>query len=53
LVAFDNNVVYHGDGQGPSNSLQGVSLDDYRALMKQGTMFGSDLSLREISESLE
>ena len=51
-MAFDNKVQYHGDGgQGP-NQLDSGSLDDYHALMKQGKIFGSDLSLRELSDSL-
>ena len=52
LVTFDNKVQYHGDGaQGPAQ-LDSGSLDDYHALMKQGGVFGSDLSLRELRDSL-
>lgn len=53
LVSFDNNVIYYGDGYGTDNKLHSDSLEDYNALMKQGKIFGSDLSLREIQESLE
>ena len=49
---FDNKVVYHGDGSSGHNQLDQGSLDDYQALMAQGQMFGSDLSLREIGDSL-
>lgn len=50
---FDNKVQYHGDGGAGSNQLDSGSLDDYNVLMKQGQVFGSDLSLREIQDSLE
>ncbi len=54
LVTFDNNLTYYGDGrQGGDSRLDSNSLDNYDPLMKQGKLFGSDLSLREISESLE
>lgn len=53
LVVFDNKVQYHGDGAGGSSQLDSGSLDDYNVLMKQGQVFGSDLSLREIQDSLE
>ena len=53
LVVFDNKVQYHGDGGAGSNQLDSGSLDDYNVLMKQGQVFGSDLSLREIQDSLE
>lgn len=49
---FDNKVCYHGDGGVGSNQLDSGSLDDYNVLMKQGQAFGSDLSLREIQDSL-
>lgn len=52
LVTFDNEVVYYGDGQGEKNKFQSKSLQDYEALMKQGKIFGSDLSLRKIQDSL-
>jgi hypothetical protein len=52
LLAFDNKVVYHGDGHGAKNVFHSDSLDDYEALMKQGKAFGSDLSLRGIKDSL-
>ena len=49
---FDNKVQYYGDGGTESSQLNSGSLDDYNALMKQGQVFGSDLSLREIQDSL-
>lgn len=52
LVTFDKKVQYYGDGaQGPAQ-LDSGSLDDYHVLMKQGGVFGSDLSLRELRDSL-
>lgn len=53
VVAFDNQVVYYGDGQCQPNKFPSDSLKDYNALMKQGAIFGSDLSLREIQDSKE
>lgn len=52
LVTFDNKVRYHGDGGQGASQLDSGSLDDYHVLIKQGQMFGSDLSLQEITESL-
>ena len=52
-MTFDNHVVYYGDGQCGENKLQSDSLHDYNNLMKKGKIFGSDLSLREIHESLK
>lgn len=52
-MTFDNKVIYYGDGQGAGNTLHSDSLDDYTALMKQGQMFGGDLTLSEISQSLK
>lgn len=52
LVVFDNKVQYYGDGGAESSQLNSGSLDDYNVLMKQGQVFGSDLSLREIQDSL-
>lgn len=52
LVTFDNVVVYYGDGQSERNDFHSESLHDYEALMKQGNVFGSDLSLRGIKDSL-
>ena len=51
-MTFDNKVQYFGDGGQAPNPLDSGSLNDYHALMKQGQIFGSDLSLREVSESL-
>lgn len=53
LVVFDNKVQYHGDAAAAKSQLDSGSLDDYNVLMKQGQVFGSDLSLREIQDSLE
>lgn len=53
LVVFDNKVVYYGDGQCAENKFHSESLHDYNALMKQGNVFGSDLSLRKIQDSVE
>lgn len=53
LVVFDNKVQYYGDGGSGKSQLDSGSLDDYNILMKQGQVFGSDLSLREIQDSLE
>lgn len=53
LLTFDNKVVYYGDGQCAKNEFHSESLFDYNALMKQGSVFGSDLSLRGIQDSLE
>ena len=53
LVAFDNQVVYYGDGQCSANKFPSDSLNDYKALMKQGAVFGSDLSLRAVQDSKE
>ena len=52
LVTFDNKVRYYGDGSQGMNQLDAGSLDDFQALMTQGKMFGSDLSLRELQDSL-
>lgn len=53
LVTFDNNLTYYGDGrEGGESKLHSASLNEYEPLMKQGKAFGSDLSLREISDSL-
>ncbi len=52
LIAFDNNVEYLGDGGSGKSKLDSGSLTDYHALMKTGQTFGSDLSLREIQDSL-
>ena len=52
LIAFDNKVQYLGDGGSGRSQLDSGSLDDYHALLKTGQVFGSDLSLREIQESL-
>ena len=52
MVSFDNKIRYHGDGRGEENQLDSGSLDDYNVLMKQGQVFGSDLSLRAIEDSL-
>ena len=51
-MSFESDVVYYGDGQGMDNRLQSKSLDDYNALLEMGKVFGSDLLLRSISESL-
>lgn len=53
LVTFDKEVVYYGDGQSGGNKFHSESLMDYKALMKQGEIFGSDMSLREIQDSKE
>lgn len=45
LVTFDNKVRYQGDGGQGASQLDSGSLDDYHVLIKQGQMFGSDLSL--------
>ena len=52
LLTFDNKVVYYGDGLCRKNEFHSDSLDDYEALMKQVEVFGSDLSLRGIKDSL-
>ena len=46
-------MTYHGDGRDEANELRSDSLDNYNLLMEQGRVFGSDLSLREIRDSLE
>ena len=53
LMAFDNKVVYYGDGQDMPNHFHSDSLNEYEPLIKQGKTFGSDLSLRTIQDSLE
>lgn len=54
LVIFDNNLTYYGDGRdGGSSKLDSNSLNEYQPLIEQGKAFGSDLSLREISDSLK
>ncbi len=53
LIAFDNKIHYRGDGGSAGSQLDSSSLDDYNALMKTGQIFGSDLSLREVQDSLE
>ena len=52
LVAFDNKVQYYGDGLSQPQQLDSGTLDDYHQLMKKGNAVGSDLSLRQIQESL-
>ena len=52
IVTFDNKLQYYGDCSQARTQLDSGKLEDYQALMSQGTVFGSDLSLREISESL-
>ena len=51
-MTFDDKVRYYGDGSQGMSQLDAESLDDYQALMKQGKMFGSDLSLRDLQDSL-
>ena len=51
-MTFDNKVRYHGDGGQETSQLDSGALDDRHVLMKQGQVFGSDLSLRDIAESL-
>lgn len=52
LVTFDNIVRYYGDGNQGMSQLNPDSLDNYENLIAQGKMFGSDLSLRELKDSL-
>lgn len=52
LVTFDNKVRYYGDGSQGMTQLDTGSLDDFKKLMTQGKMFGSDLSLRRLQDSL-
>lgn len=52
LVTFDNIVRYYGDGSQGISQLSAGSLDNYENLIAQGKMFGSDLSLRELKDSL-
>ena len=51
-MTFDNKVRYYGDGSQRMTQLDTGSLDDYKELMAQGKMFGSDLTLRELRDSL-
>lgn len=51
-MTFDNKVRYYGDGSQRMSQLDTGSLDDYKKLMDQGKMFGSDLTLRELQNSL-
>ena len=52
LVTFDQKVKYFGDCSSGCNQLDSGDLNDHTALMKQGKVFGSDLSLRELQDSL-
>ena len=52
LVTFDNKVRYYGDGSQSMSQLDTGSLDDVEELMSQGKMFGSDLTLRTLQDSL-
>jgi hypothetical protein len=51
-VTFDNKVRYYGDGSQSMSQLDTGSLDDVEELMSQGKMFGSDLTLRTLQDSL-
>jgi hypothetical protein len=52
LVTFDSKVCYYGDGSQSVNQLDTGSLDNYEELIERGKMFGSDLSLRKLQNSL-
>ena len=52
LVAFDNKVQYYGDGLLQPQQLDSGALDDYHELLKKGKSVGSDLSLRQLTDSL-
>ena len=51
-MTFDNKVRYYGDGSQGMSQLDTGSLDDFKELMAKGKMFGSDLSLRKLQDSL-
>ena len=51
-MTFDNRVRYYGDGSQAMSQLDTGSLDNVEELMTQGKMFGSDLSLRKLQDSL-
>ena len=51
-MTFDNKVRYYGDGSHGMTQLDTGSLDNVEELMAQGKMFGSDLSLRQLQDSL-
>ena len=51
-MTFDNKVRYYGDGSQSMSQLDTGSLDDVEELMSQGKMFGSDLTLRTLQDSL-
>ena len=51
-MTFDNKVRYYGDGSQAMSQLDTGSLDNVEELMTQGKMFGSDLSLRKLQDSL-
>ena len=51
-MTFDNRVRYYGDGSQSMSQLDTGSLDKVEELMAQGKMFGSDLSLKKLQNSL-
>ena len=51
-MTFDEKVRYYGDGSQGMSQLDTGSLNDYKALMAQGKMYGGDLTLRDLKDSL-
>lgn len=52
LVTFDHKVQYYGDGLLSPQQLDSGELEDYQQLLKKGSAVGSDLSLRQLTDSL-
>lgn len=52
LVTFDHKVQYYADGLPPPQQLDGGDLNKYEPLLEKGNCVGSDLSLRELKDSL-